>query len=143
MNQMITIVRTKITLLQAFHQYSVDFLQEITNGDLSGLDQFEARRNQCLEVILSGDKKIAEIAKGIAEKEKTTALLHVLGELSRRSDHIFSEIIQIDAKIIEKLSQEKDQLKGRLTDFNRNEKLVRKFKSSWIPNSGDKLDGSL
>ncbi len=143
MTQLISVIENKNKLLQAFKQYSLEFLTDVCRGDLSELTQFEARRAQCLDAIFSGEKLISQIIKNLSEQEKTSNLINQIEVKTRKTDQILAEIIDLDSQIIGKLHQEKDQLKDLLIDFNRSEKLVRKFKSSWMPLSGEKLDGSL
>ncbi len=143
MNQLISVIERKNSLLQTFLKYSLEFINEINTENYNGLPQFESLRNKCLDAILAGENRINEIAKSLSEKDKNPEKVSTLRSLCSKSDEILSEIIRLDAQIIDKLSHEKEQLKDRLIEFNRGEKLVRKFKSSWIPLSGGKLDGSL
>jgi hypothetical protein len=143
MNSIISTVQSKLNLLREFQQHSADFLLEIQGGDLNGLQQFERKRAQCIEAILIRENQISEIAKVISENMKTSEFRASLAELKRLCEVHLTEIQQLDAKIFDKLGQEKDQLRALLFDFNRSEKLVRKFKSTWVRPSGEKLDGSL
>ncbi len=143
MNPILSTIQIKINLLREFQQYSADFLLEIQGGDLSGLQQFERKRAQCIEAILINENQISEIAKCISEKMKTSEFKMSIAELKQLCDVHLTEIQQLDTKIFDKLGQEKDQLRALLFDFNRSEKLVRKFKSTWVRPSGEKLDGSL
>ncbi len=143
MNPILSTIQSKINLLREFQQYSADFLLEIQRGDLSGLQQFERKRAQCIEAILINEHQISETARGVSEKMKTPELRMSLAELKQVCEAQLTEIRQLDTKIFDKLGQEKDQLRALLFDFNRSEKLVRKFKSTWVRPSGEKLDGSL
>jgi len=139
-------LENKILLLNFYLQHSVDFLNSanIEYMDYSDLLQtLQINREKTIKLISDNDN---QTRKEITETNKSEAIatsLEIIKNLSRKVDQISTEIFRLDVEILKKISRDKDYLKDKLASFNRTGKIVMKFKSSWIPNSGFKLDGSL
>lgn len=139
MGNLSTELTNKLNLLNTYYQISTELLLNLDMSNFSRLGEIESKRQSLLEQIFKIDHHIKAISKEqITPKDRL--LLH---DLCTKLDSIFIRITEVDQSIIAKILQEKQNLKDLISDFGRSEKLVRKFKSSWINPSGEKLDDSL
>jgi hypothetical protein len=124
------------------HSESIESNQSKKNSELA---RFQQRRESYFHILDLYDKRISDALRcqpkahpldSINYSEKIDA---VLDERSR----IVRAIMDQDGLIMAQLESEKTRLFDELTGTRRNQTLVSKFKSSWVPESGEELDQKL
>ena len=138
-----SLIQDQIDLLKKFQHTSVEFILNACPSDDDRLNEFENRRGQILEEIVAIENKIKEELPHLRSIHKTREFHQKIDQLNRVIQELIAEVQVLDHQIFDQLNQEKNQLKELMNHFSRSEKLVRKFKSTWMNHSGERLDGSL
>jgi hypothetical protein len=128
------LLENKKKCLLRFLEKSKNFLQESASGDFTHLSEFYNHREMSLEVIKRYDRKIEYL-----KSQKNT--------ISKAFQIFFQDILQsiqkVDEAIFQQIELEKNRLIQHLNITTSQKNLVKKFKSSWISESGISLDGKL
>jgi len=137
------LLRGKNSCLRKFRALSRDFAGRATQGDLTGLTEFESRRESILKAIALFDRKIDFVVPEIRETEKTSELvLRVEASLSEK-EGLVKDILEADLAIISRIETEKNRILKDLTANRKGAETLSKFKSTWIAESGEELDQKL
>jgi len=137
------LLQSKNRCLEKFLKYSEEFLSQAEMGDLSSINEFQNRREGALKAVLLFDRKITEIIEELSSDEKTNTLIESVKQALAAKDELIQSILITDQKIIAKIEEEKERLLKELSTSDKSMQMVKKFKSKWISESGEKLDGKL
>src|SRR5688572_23953438 len=137
------LLRSKNRCLEKFLRYSQEFLTYAEGGDLSTLQYFQSRRDATLKALQLYDRKISEMVAQLSPSERTTSLIESVRQTLELKGKLIQSILATDQKIISKIEDEKKRILQELSSSDRNKQLVRKFKSGWIAEAGEKLDGKI
>ena len=141
--EILKLLESKNRCLEKFLNDSENFLASTEKGDVSVLQELHNRRETIIKAIQLYDRKITELIQEMPPGEKTTLLIDSVRKVSLAHDHIIQAIIVADQKIALKIEEEKKRLLEELSASDRKKQLTSKFKSKWITESGDQLDGTL
>jgi hypothetical protein len=141
--KVLKLLESKNRCLNRFLRISEKFLSEARAGDLSHLNDFETKRDSVLKAIALYDRKISEEVTKLSPLEKTAPFIESVKKSIQTKDSIIATIFSIDNYIINEIEREKTRLVQELSETDKNHHLVMKFKSKWISESGETLDGKL
>jgi hypothetical protein len=141
--KLIQLLESKNRCLNKFLEYSKDFFVYAENDDLSNIQKFQDKREKVIKSFSLYDKKIVDVISQLKPEEKTPFLIEQVKALIQIKEEIIQSILTIDQKIIAKIEEEKIRLLQELSSSDKKDQLMKKFKSHWVPESGDKLDGQI
>ena len=137
------LLESKNRCLRRFLELSSEFLLATDQGNFSGLEAFHTKRDATLKTLELYDKKIAlEIPRIPTQAERTAAANRVRQILEER-DQIVAKILNTDERIICRIEQEKARIAAELASSRKNKTHLNKFRSQWVPESGEELDKKL
>jgi hypothetical protein len=139
----VTLLRSKNRCLERFLELSEDFLRPAEQGDLSALPSFEARREATLKAYQLFDRKASEAISALTPADRTPELVEAVSAALRRKEELVHRILDVDLRIISRIEQAKNDLLKELALSRRNQAAVGRFKSTWMPESGEGLDEKL
>ncbi len=140
---LIRLIKTKNRCFDRFLEEAQRFIDLAGQGDFSGIDRLQQRRDLILRAISLCDRKINEEVVNLAPSERTEALLTSIRELLKLQDQKFSEITQADARISRFLEQEQNRLSAEVSQSKQSMSHMKKFKSTWVAQAGGELDEKL
>ncbi|OFZ21464.1 MAG: hypothetical protein A2X94_08120 [Bdellovibrionales bacterium GWB1_55_8] len=138
--EVLKLIRSQIRCLERFKEASSCFLAAADAGDFGGLDQFERNRASLLKGFDLFDRKITESVAQMGPGDRTPALLAEAEELLFTKSSLIQEIMGIDDRIIERISTEQLRISTEISRTQRSNSLMKRFKSGWVPESGEQLD---
>lgn len=141
--KLIKLIESQNRCLLRFLDESVQFLTSAEAGNLSNLDILHNSRETSLKAFKLFENKINEEIPKLKQTDKSETLLSTLRKYQQTREEIISSILKIDNKIINCIESEKLRLQKELQLSNRNTEVVRKFKSNWVIEPGENLDGKL
>jgi hypothetical protein len=128
------LLENKKRCLLRFLEKSKDFLQEAKVGDFTNLSEFHTHREMSLEVIKRYDRKME------CFQVQEHPMFHSFQSFFQE---ILDSIYTVDQEIFQQIELEKNRLMQNLHSTSSQKNIVKKFKSSWISESGISLDGKL
>jgi len=140
---LLTLLRNKHRCLVKFLELSRAFLTEARIGDFSRLDTFERGREAILKTIALYDRKISLAITELGSMDRSPALMAEIEKLLRDKDELLKQIFDSDQLVIAEIIREQDRIQRELKSTERNQAMVKKFKSGWVGQSGDELDEKL
>ena len=116
---------------------------KLNSRDFSGLTSFQDQREVFLKAIHLYDRKISEVVSLLSESDKSDINIEKIRELIEVKEVLTKKLFDIDQKIITEIENEKCRLAQELSESDKNSQLVKKFKSKWVSESGETLDGTI
>ncbi len=107
------------------------------------LQEFQNYRDSAIKTISLYDKKISEAIQKLPQSLKTQSLIEAAQKTQETKEELLQSILCIDQRIIDIIEMERVRLLKELSASTKNNEIVRKFKSTWIPEAGETLDGKL
>lgn len=139
----LTILRSKNRCLERFLELSLSFAREMDKDDLSGLAQFQERREDIIKALDLYDRKITEAVSLLPLIERTPELIQAVESALTRKDELVHKILEEDLKIISRIEDTKNNTLREMGSTRKTKEIVGKFKSTWVPESGEGLDKKL
>ena len=139
----VSLLKSKNKCLQRFLEVSLTFLDQASSQDFSNLQGFQDQREASLKAIDLYDRKITESIALLPQLEHMAELSFAVEELLQRKHQIVAQIVAVDEKIVAQIELEKLRIQRELNQSQKSKDTVGKFKSAWVPNSGDSLDETL
>jgi hypothetical protein len=118
--------------LKKLLEHSKQFQKETDKNDFSNL-----------EALTFYERKIAEFTHHLDKQKKTETFVEAIKNIIENKKNLINIIIKIDNDIILKIEAEKSKLMQELSISEKTKFMVNKFKSKWIAQSGEELDGLL
>ena len=137
------LLTNKNRCLLKFLDKSKSFLSEIKNGDFTNLELFQNYRDTILTIMKLYDRKFGKTTEDEISTEILPAVIGAIDQLQSSSKELIRLIFETDREIISIMEDEKIRLTSDLTQITRSEQMIRKFKSRWISECGEKLDNQL
>ncbi len=141
--EVLALLRSKNKCLTRFLEASQDFWIHAQKGDLSGLDAFYLKRESILKGIDLYERKINETLAKMSASQNTAQLRDEVRKLLDHWKFLVHSVANIDAKIIEKVAEAKDRAFKHLHENKKSQETLNRFKSAWVPSSGESLDEKL
>lgn len=117
-----------------------------TDAKTSGLpeiQEFLEYRESILKVIGLYDKQIAATIALLTPQEKTLTFLQSVKTEQNLHESLIQAILELDKKITTRIEEERNRLLQEISNSEKNAKIAKKFRSKWIPEPGENLDGKL
>jgi hypothetical protein len=89
------------------------------------------------------DHRIEEVVSALIPQDKTPELIQSIRACLNEKDTLCKAILELDHAVIQVISKEQQRLSRLVTDSDKNRDLLNRFKSTWIPESGESLDGRI
>ena len=140
---LLKLLQGKNSYLKKFLNCTEEFLPHAESGDFSTLNLFQKRRESALKALQFFDQKISIVLSAIPKSEKTPSLVSAVEKLLETKTQLIHAILSADQKVMATIENEKNRLLKEVTASDKNQQLVKKFKSSWVSESGEQLDGKL
>lgn len=137
----LTLLRSKNRCLERFLGLSREFVAD--GAPVGQLDLFESRRDATLKAIELYDRKIAETVPLITDQERTPELIQRVSAELARKEVLVHQIVDLDLKIIGRIEEEKNKLLQQAAVARKGRQALSRFKSTWVPESGEGLDETL
>lgn len=141
--EVLKVLKSKNLCLNNLLTECTKFLNSAQNGDLSCLDDFQKKRASTIKALDLYDRKINELIEKLPAADRTPELQQAIKQTQSLKDQLTHSIITLDEEIISLIKEERNRLLKELTSVDRSSQMVKKFKSKWIPESGEKLDGKI
>jgi hypothetical protein len=141
--EVLNLLQSKNRCLGKFLSCSETFLAQVRTGDLSQLEPFQNQRDSILKALDLYDRKISELIEKLSPQEKTPQFISSVKQIIARDSSLFQSILQIDEQIVTEIEKEKARLTQELSASDKNNQMVKKFKSTWVAESGEMLDGKI
>ncbi len=140
----LSLLRSKNRCLDKFLQLSTDFLIEAQRSDsMPDLPLFETQREAILKAVALYDRKLTEAVALLPPGERPRALVQAVEASLQEKDTLVHRILLIDDQILARVEQEKTKLLKEIATNQKRTQSVQKFKSAWIPESGEEIDKKL
>lgn len=141
--EVLKLIRSQIRCLERFKEASQCFLADTETGDFSQIDDFEKSRATLLKGFALFDRKITESVSLLPQEDRTPQLIAEVERLLAQKTALIGEILSVDDRIIERIAAEQRRISAEAARAHRSTSVMKKFKSGWVPESGDKLDETL
>ncbi|MEK6578624.1 MAG: flagellar protein FliT [Bdellovibrionota bacterium] len=139
----ISLLKSKNRCLEKFIEISIQFFNETQTGDFSQLDRFESQRSATLKAFDLLQRKVHESTDALKEIRNNATLAIALQQEMAIKARLIQKILELDEKIILALNVEKSRVQIDLNSSHKNKETVMKFKSTWMPESGEGIDEKL
>ena len=147
MNELISLLKSKIRCLRKILQYSEHFLVEANTSahedNLERVLNLEKKREIAIRTLDLIERKINEVAGQIPRIERTPTRLGQLDALMQESVELVHEIVITDGLVLRKVETIQNEVSKDLLHSKRQQGTIGKFKSSWVSESGSELDKKL
>lgn len=134
---------SKNRLLRLFLSESETFLRELDLGDFSNIPRFESQREHVLKCLEICDKKLTTTIYNLPLSDRTQLFIEQVKKTQTEYDHLVASIFITDQKIMTNLHEEKQRLQKELQASDKSTETIKKFKSTWVSELGENLDGKL
>jgi hypothetical protein len=111
-----------------------------TRARVAELARFQGRRESTFKGLELYDRRANEALASLPSESRTPYLIEETRRALLAKDRLVQAIIERDNEIMTRLKSEKGRVFEELTDARRGQNLVNKFKSTWVPGSGEGLD---
>lgn len=152
-----SLLRSKNRCLERFLALSSGFLASpdsfgLTPSALTGtqapsaldaLEAFESSRAKLVHALRLFDHKIAEAISALPRPAQGETWLADARQLLKQGDATIARILELDRQVLERVESAKSALMKEINHSRKSRELVGKFKSEWIPQSGEGLDSKL
>lgn len=140
----LALLRSKNRCLEKFRDLSRDFLIDCARKDeFSKIQLFQEKRDSTLKAMDLYDRKVTEAVEFISARERTPELADAVRSELARKDAFVQEILALDLEIISRIEDAKNRLLHEFAASRKSKESLSKFKSKWIPSSGEEIDRKL
>ncbi len=142
----LALLRSKNRCLERFLALSETFRERSRAGgeawcDLQSLNDFQDNRDASLKAIELYDRKIQEAVDVLpSHMRQVPQLVDAVRSALERKEELVKRILEADLEVISKIEDVKNRLLKDLNGTRRSREVLSKFKSTWIPRSGEELD---
>ncbi len=140
---LLKVINGKNRALKRFLDVSTAFLGASERGDLSGLQKLQCRRDAIIRALELFDRRISAGVATLVPTERTESFARDVREALTRKDALIHDILAVDLKIISLIDSEKNEILRQIAMSRKQRDTFSKFKSAWMPEPGDGLDGTL
>jgi hypothetical protein len=113
------------------------------DGELNGLAAFEKDRDLLFRALALHENKITMAVSALEPAARTPALIARVRTATQVHASLVAEITSEDNQIMARIEREKQAVLEARTISRKQKVLNDKFKSTWVPESGEELDRKL
>jgi len=145
----LSLLRSKNRCLRKFLQASTEFLASAEESEtLPDVVEFGTRRDAILKAIDLYDRKISEAVALLPEarspgQELPKELIDGIQAALDDKKALVHQILQVDDKILALIDAEKNRVLKDMASTQKQDEITRKFKSTWVHQSGEGVDEKL
>ncbi len=136
----LSLIRSKNRCVQRFLDLTEEFCFLAEGDRLERLEEFTAQRDAAIRAMELFDRKINEAVAGLTAQEKTPELVSAILGLIEQRDRMIERIQELDRQLIGRIEAHQASLMKELADARKSKQTLNKFKSTWVPESGEGLD---
>jgi hypothetical protein len=137
------LLENKNRCLQKFLQVSEDLLVCARAGDFSTLSAVERRRDAIIKTLELYDRKIAEAVSLLPPSDRDSSLSKRVEALLDAKNNLIQLILHGDEELMTRIRTEKDRIERAINEGERGNSVLKKYKSTWMPEAGEELDKKL
>jgi hypothetical protein len=138
------LLRSKNRCLERYLQISEQTLSDhLSRGDFTKLPDLEGERDSILKAIALYDRKLNQAVGELDRNIDTQTLAPLIENELHRKDALVKKIVDVDLQILSRIETERSRLSRDIGATLRAKENLSKFRSEWIPESGDELDSKL
>jgi hypothetical protein len=141
--EVVKILESKNRCLKKFLTYSQEFLRSAESGDFSTIQKLQDHRESVIKALQLFDRKITSTIQALRPEERTPELMRSVKAIITIEGELLQSIIETDQQIVSQIEEEKARLLKELSSSDKTAQMVKKFKSTWVSEPGEKLDGKL
>jgi len=141
--EVLRLMRSKNRCLERWLNHSHEFLAQAQAGDFTQLRGFETQRDAIIKAIGLFDRKLTEVIACLPHEDRTQLMIEGVKLVEADRMRLVEEILVLDQKVIKEVEAEKARLSSSLGNSEKSKNTVKKFKSNWIPGSGEGIDRKL
>lgn len=141
----LSLLRSKNRCLEKFLETTTEFVAQWEKaGQLGDLTAFQSSRDAILRAIDLYDRKISEAVQEISSvPHPSSNFVERVRAVLEQKNRLIQKILLADEPILQKIEAEKSRIRGEIAANLKQSQLVQKFKSTWIPESGEEFDRQL
>ena len=136
----LSLLQSKKRCLRRYLSLSVKFLASAKHGDLTSLETFELLRESVIKTLGMYDRKITSVVQSLPAEERTPALSSSVQSHLNEEAALVQSILKNDNQIIAAIEVEKRRLLHEMANTDKAKAITNRFKSAWMPESGEGLD---
>lgn len=140
MNEILGLLDSKKRCLRRFLEITRELFASAERGDLSQLPAFELKRDAVIKTLTLFDNKITETVRRLPAEDRNAALASAVQAKLDDEALLVQAILQVDNLIFERIETEKSRLLREAAAARKSQELTGRFKSGWMPESGEELD---
>jgi hypothetical protein len=136
----LSLLQSKKKCLRRILALAEGFAEVAEQGGLSQLEVFENQRGAAFKTLALIDRKITEAVRSLSTEERSPALSVSVRRSLDDEEFLIQSILNADNRILQSMEREKERLTREVNATYRSKELAGRFKSAWIPESGEGLD---
>ena len=117
------------------------FLASDWKGDLKALHEYESQRALIVRTLSLFEGRINSVVQSIPSSERTQVLISAVQNCMNEKNALYQEFINLDLKVEGLIRNEQERISKLVHHTEKNQDLLNRFKSTWVPESGESLDG--
>lgn len=141
--EVLKLLQSQNRSLRKMYTHSQDFLASSWSGDLNQLRLYEAKRAVIMRAMALYDNKIEEVIATLLPHERTPELIQNVRSCLNEKSSLCQSILELDCAIMKMIHREQQKLSQLVSDSEKSRELMNRFKSTWMPESGESLDGRI
>lgn len=137
------LLQSKNRCLGRFLNLSQDFLARTAGEGYAGLERFHRTRDRMVRALELFDRKVAESIALIPTLAEREALADRIKPVLAERETIVREILAVDEQIILGIERERARIADELGVSRKGKDALGKYRSQWMPESGEGIDQKL
>lgn len=120
---------------------SRQFLASDWKGDLDALHTYESQRALIVRTLSLFEGRINTVVQNIPSSDRTQILITSVQKCMNEKNTLYQEFLTLDLKIEALIRKEQERISKLVYHTEKSQDLLNRFKSKWVPDSGESLDG--
>ncbi len=136
----LSLLNNKKRCLKRLLEINASFIALAEQGDLSRLPHYELDRGATIRALGMFDRKVTEAVREIPLSQRGPELSYQVQQHLDEQMTILQSLQTSDIKIMNLIESEMTRLKVDIASLEKSKDIVNRFKSNWMPESGEGLD---
>lgn len=129
--------------LQKILELSRGFAAEAEGGSFASLPLFEKKRASLFRALELHEKKLTALISALTPAQRTPDLIARARTATQLHSTLVAQVTSVDNRIMELIEREKQAVQEAVSISRKHKAVTHKFKSTWMPESGEGLDQKL
>lgn len=137
-----SLLRSRNKCLRRFLELSSRFLrsEQSISDDSTDLIEFQSQRSGLLKAYGLYDQKVTELVEATPNLKTDEKLIGAVIDSMAEKKQLIAEISRVDEAIMNRIQSASEEVMSTISGENKKKSVLRRFKSTWIPESGEGLD---